>query len=239
MRTRSVDYVDGDTTLEGLVAWDDAMPGERPGVLVSHTWGGRGDLENDKAKQLAELGYVGFALDLYGKGVRGGSPEENAALMQPFLEDRAMLQTRLLRSLNALRDQPEVDRSRTAAIGFCFGGLCVLDIARTGEELAGVVSFHGLFSSPGNLADRSIKAKVLVLHGWADPMAPPEQAVALASELTSMGADWQMHAYGNTMHAFSNPMANDPSAGTVYNAAADARSWIAMKNFLTELFPDD
>ncbi len=238
IRTRTVDYVDGDTTLEGLVAWDDAQTGTRPGVLVSHAWGGRSELEDGKAIQLAELGYVGLALDLYGKGVRGSSPAENSALMQPFLDDRQMLQTRLLKSLDALREQPEVDSANVAAIGFCFGGLCVLDIARTGEELRGVVSFHGLFSSPDNLADRKIQAKVLVLHGWDDPMAPPDQAVALASELSAMGADWQMHAYGNTMHAFSNPKANDPVAGTVYDAAADARSWAAMQNFLSELFSD-
>lgn len=238
VQTRTVDYTDGEVTLEGLVAWDDARPGERPGVLVSHAWAGRSDLEDGKAIQLAELGYVGFALDLYGKGVRGSSPDENAGLMQPFLEDRKKLQNRMLTSLRTLRDQPEVDAAKSAAIGFCFGGLCVLDLARTGEELAGVVSFHGLFSAPGDLADRNIRAKVLVLHGWDDPMAPPEQAVALASELTAMGADWQMHAYGNTMHAFSNPNANDPVAGTVYNAAADARSWIALQDFLSELFSD-
>ena len=152
IRTRTVDYVDGDTTLEGLVAWDDAQTGTRPGVLVSHAWGGRSELEDGKAIQLAELGYVGLALDLYGKGVRGSSPAENSALMQPFLDDRQMLQTRLLKSLDALREQPEVDSANVAAIGFCFGGLCVLDIARTGEELRGVVSFHGLFSSPDNPA---------------------------------------------------------------------------------------
>ena len=236
IKTRSVEYSDGDTVLEGLLAWDDSRQGPRPGVLVSHAWGGRSEFEDDKARALAKLGYTGFALDLYGKGVRGSTPEENGALMQPFLDDRAMLQNRLKHSLNAMRGQSEVDAGAVAAIGFCFGGLCVLDIARSGEDLAAVVSFHGLLGAPGNTAKNRIEARMLVLHGWDDPMATPDQAVALAEELTSMGADWQLHAYGNTLHAFTNPAANDTDMGTVYSAAADARSWLAMKNFLHEAF---
>ena len=238
IQTRLIDYVDGDTVLEGLLAWDDSVDGPRPGVLVSHAWGGRTPLEDAKARDVAELGYAAFALNLYGKGVLGSGPDENASLMQPFLDDRAMLQSRLILSLNAMREQPEVDEIRTAAIGFCFGGLCVLDIARSGEAIDGVVSFHGLFGTPGNTGDNSIKAKVLVLHGWDDPMATPEDVVALAAELTSMGADWQLHGYGNTMHAFTNPQADNPDFGTVYNAAADRRSWTAMQNFLAELWPE-
>jgi len=236
MQHRLIEYEDGGVVLEGRLAWNDAAAGPLPGVLVAHAWAGRSDFEDGKADRLAELGYAAFALDLYGKGVRGNSVEENAALMQPFLEDRGMLQRRLLVSLATLRAQPEVDSSKVAAIGFCFGGLCVLDIARTGEDLAGVVSFHGLFGAPGNTEGNSIKAKVLALHGWDDPMAKPDAAVALGRELTTMGADWQLHAFGNTMHAFTNPGANDPGMGTVYNAAADRRSWIAMQNFLQEIF---
>lgn len=231
-----VEYKDGNRVLEGMLAWDDSLTGQRPGVLVSHAWAGRTDFEDGKARALAELGYAAFALDLYGKGVRGGGPEENAALMQPFLDDRAMLQNRLLLSLATLRDQEQVDATKVAAIGFCFGGLCVLDIARTGEDLAGVVSFHGLFGAPDNTAGNTVKAKVLALHGWDDPMAPPDQVVALSRELTAMQADWQLHAFGNTVHAFTNPEANDREMGTVYDAAADRRSWIAMQNFLDELF---
>ena len=236
IQTRSIDYVDGDTVLEGLLAWDDAIDGPRPGIMVAHAWAGRSEFEDNKAIALAKLGYTGFALNLYGKGVLGTSTEENAGLMQPFLDDRAMLQQRLLLSLNTMREQPEVDASKTAAIGFCFGGLCVLDVARTGEDLDGVVSFHGLFAAPGNTAGNSIKAKILALHGWNDPMATPDTVVALGEELTGMGADWQLHAYGNTMHAFTNPEANDPDFGTVYSDTADRRSWLAMQNFLAELF---
>lgn len=236
IHTRPVEYVDGDTVLEGFLAWDDAAARPRPGVMVSHAWAGRGDFEDGKARALAELGYTGFALNLYGKGVKGSSTEENAALMQPFLDDREMLQQRMKLSLNTMREQAEVDDRFVAAIGFCFGGLCVLDLARTGEDFAGVVSFHGLFGAPGNTTGNAIKANVLALHGWNDPMASPEQVLAFAEELTGQGADWQLHAYGNTMHAFTNPDANDPDFGTVYSPVADERSWRAMADFLTELF---
>ncbi|NCF16572.1 MAG: carboxymethylenebutenolidase [Gammaproteobacteria bacterium] len=236
LQHRLVDYTDGDSVFEGRIVWDDSFPGPRPGVLVAHAWGGRSDYEDGKADGLARLGYAAFALDLYGKGVRGSRPEENGALMQPFLDDREMLQQRLLVSLATLREQPEVEESRTAAVGFCFGGLSVLDIARTGEDIAGVVSVHGLFGAPGNTSGITVKAKVLALHGWNDPMATPDDVNSLAAELSAMGADWQLHAYGNTMHAFTNPAADNPDMGTVYDATADRRSWQATMNFLEEIF---
>jgi len=234
--TRNIEYRDGDTILESYMAWDDSGIDARPGVLISHAWAGRGEHEEHRAEQLAELGYVGFALDLYGKGKRGTSKEENAALMQPLLDDRTMLQRRITLALDVIRKQKEVDSSRVAAMGFCFGGLCVLDLARTGADIAGVASFHGLFGEPGNTADNKITAKVLVLHGWDDPMAKPDQVLGLAEELTAMGADWQIHAYGNTMHAFTNPAADDPDFGTVYDADADRRSWQSLQLFLAEIF---
>jgi dienelactone hydrolase len=236
LQQRVVEYCDGDTILEGRLAWDNTVEGPRPGVLVAHAWGGRSEYEDGKADALASLGYAALAIDLYGKGVRGGDPETNASLMQPFLDDRASLQQRLLVSLDELRRQPEVDGDKVAAIGFCFGGLCVLDIARSGANIAGVVSFHGLFAAPGNTSGNTIRARVLALHGWDDPMATPEAVHALAAELTEMGADWQLHAYGNTMHAFTNPAANNAAMGTVYDPVADRRSWQAMTNFLHELF---
>ena len=236
IQTRTIDYQDGDVDLQGYLAWDDSVEGKRPGVMIAHAWAGRSDFDNGKAQALAKLGYVGFALDNFGRGILGTNTEENSALIQPFLDDRAMLQGRLQIALEVLKGLDEVDASRVAAIGFCFGGLCVLDLARTGTDIRGVVSFHGLFGSPGNTAGNKIKAKVLALHGWDDPMAPPDQVVSLAEELSSMGADWQVHGYGNTMHAFTNPQANDPDFGTVYSPDADRRSWNAMQDFLSEIF---
>ena len=234
--TRTVEYRDGNTVLEAYMAWDDSGHDARPGVLVAHAWAGRGEFEENKAEKLAELGYAGFALDLYGKGLLGSSNEENAAMMQPLLDDRAMLQRRMQLALEQMRRQREVDAGRVAAMGFCFGGLCVLDLARTGADVLGVASFHGLFGKPGNTDGNRIAAKVLAMHGWDDPMVPPDQVIGLAAELTEMGADWQIHAYGNTMHAFTNQDADDPDFGTVYSPCADHRSWQSLQLFLAEIF---
>jgi dienelactone hydrolase len=236
IQTRAVEYIVDGKTFEGILAWDDSASGKRPAVAVAHAWAGRSPFEVEKAKRLAALGYVGFAMDVYGKGVLGRSRDENAALMGPLVQDRTLLQKRLVAAIHALALQPEVDPGRIAAIGFCFGGLSVLDLARVGAPVKGVVSFHGLFTPPGNTAGKRIAAKVLALHGWDDPMVPPQAVVDFAKEMTAAGADWQLHAYGHTMHAFTNPEANDPAFGTVYNAQADARSWQAMQNFLAELF---
>jgi dienelactone hydrolase len=218
------------------MAWDDQFSGPRPGVLVAHTIAGRSGFEERKAMELAELGYVGFAIDLYGMGTQTTNVEENRDRMMALREDRPQLQNHLHASLKTFREQSEVDESNIAAIGFCFGGLCVLDMARVGEELAGVASFHGILSPPGNTEGNNITAKILVLHGWDDPLATPDEVVALADELTSMGADWQLHGYGNTMHAFTNRAADVPEQGKNYNESADRRSWTAMRVFLAELF---
>ncbi len=155
--------------------------------------------------------------------------------MKPFLDDRSLLQARMALSLETLRQQPEVAADKTAAIGYCFGGLCVLDLARSGSDVRGVVSLHGLFNPPGNTAGNKIQAKVLALHGHEDPMVPVETVNALETELTEGGADWQIHVYGNTVHAFSNPNANSPEMGTLYDAVADRRSWVSTVDFLEEV----
>lgn len=232
----TVGYLDEGELLEGFFAYDDAIEGPRPVVLIHHAWVGRDEFVADKARKLAELGYLAFATDMYGKGILGSSPEENARLMQPFMENRAKLQQRLHAALKAVKLMPWADNNRIAAIGFCFGGLCALDLARTGADIRGVVSFHGLLGAPDNIPDPKIKAKVLVLHGHDDPMGSPEQVLELQTELTKAGADWQVHVYGHTMHAFTNPVANNPNFGTVYQPVADRRSWQAMQNFLTEIF---
>jgi dienelactone hydrolase len=236
IQERFIEYEHNGVLLEGFLAFDDTIDTALPGVIVVPAWAGRSDFECDKARKLALQGYVGFACDLYGKGVLGKSVEENSALMNPFLDDRAMLQSRLNTVLETLQTQTEVDENRIAAMGFCFGGLCVLDMARIGTDVLGVASFHGLFGAPGNTKGTKIKAKVLALHGHEDPMAPVESVQDLQDELTAAGADWQIHVYGNTMHAFTNPVANDPSFGTVYSENADKRSWQTLLNFLEELF---
>jgi dienelactone hydrolase len=236
IQTRTVEYTHQDVLLEGYLAWDDAHSGPRLCVVVSHAFRGREQFECQRAEDLAALGYVGFALDLYGKGVLGESNEEATALMTPFLEDRAMLQSRLLASVSVAAEQPEVDSGKMAAIGYCFGGACALDLARVNAPLAGVASFHGLLFAPGNTEDAKISAKILVEHGWDDPMVPPEMVIGFTEEMTAAGADWQLHGHGGTMHAFTNPEANDPDFGTVYNEAAHRRSWQSLENFLAEIF---
>jgi dienelactone hydrolase len=240
LQTRLLDYRDGALRCEGYLAWDDEFSGPRPAVAIAHTWAGRSEFECDKAHRLAALGYIGFALDLYGEGRQGGDPAGNAAFMQPLMNDRAVLQRRIGAAITALQALPEVDPGRIAAIGYCFGGLCVLDLARSNArsntEVRGVVSFHGLFDPPGNTTGNPITAKVLCLHGYDDPMARPEAMVQLAAELTTAGADWQIHAYGHTLHAFTRPGANDPERGIRYDARADRRSWRALVDFLEEVF---
>ena len=235
IQTRRVEYEDGDTLLEGFMAWDDGASEPRPAVAIAHAWGGRSEIEEGRAVRLAECGYVGFVLDMYGKDVRGADPEENAALMAPFMEDRPMLQARMAVGIETVRRQSEVDAGHVAAMGFCFGGLCVLDLARSGSDVRGVASFHGMFGAPGNTAGNRITARVLCLHGYDDPMAQPQDMLALASELSEAGADWQIHAYGGTVHAFTNPAANDRASGIEYSASADRRSWSALLDFLEEV----
>lgn len=234
--SNTVIYLDGDVVLEAFFAVDDALSGRRPTVLINHTWAGRDDFVAEKAKKLAALGYVGFAVDMYGKGILGSNPEQNMQLMQPFMTDRAMLQKRMQAALAAVKLMPWVDDSKIAAIGFCFGGLCSLDLARTGADIKGVVSFHGLLAAPGNTEGNAVKAKILALHGRDDPLVPLEQRLAFEQEMTEAGADWQLHTYGHTMHAFTNPLANAPESGMVYRPTADRRSWMAMQNFLAEIF---
>jgi dienelactone hydrolase len=235
VRTETIEYYDGDGCLEGFFAYDDALSEPVPAVMISHAWRGRDDFVCNKARALAALGYAAFALDMYGKGVLGGDLEENARLMQPFMDDRSLLQRRMTLALDTVRGLEQVDAERVAAIGFCFGGLSVLDLARTGAELCGVVSFHGLLTPPGNTRGNRIKAKVLMLHGHDDPMVPVEDVLAVQHEMTEAGADWQFYSYGHTMHAFTNPIANDPDFGTVYHPVADRRSWQSMRNFLDEV----
>jgi dienelactone hydrolase len=234
MREQYVEYRDGDALLEGFFCYDEAMPGPRPAVLINHAWGGRDEFVERKARRLAWQGYACFALDNYGKGKRGNTPEECAALMNPLMGDRRKLLQRLQAGLTAVKALPIVDSRRIAALGFCFGGLCALDLARSDADLRGVVSFHGMLK-PSGFTEPKVRARVLMLHGYDDPLAPPEDVLAIAKEFTDAGADWQMHAYGHTVHAFTNPKAQNRAGGMQYDEAADRRSWHALEEFLAEV----
>lgn len=230
-------YHHGEQELHGFLAYDDSHDKPRPAVLVAHDWSGRNEFACEKAQMLAGLGYVGFALDMYGQGRLGDTVPEKKALMEPLVSDRSLLRERIRAGYDALIALPEVDINRVAAIGFCFGGLCVLDLARSGAEVKGVVSFHGILSPPQEkLPKNFIKAKVLALHGYNDPMVLPKQVEEFCQEMTEAKVDWQVHMYGHTQHGFTNPQANDPQMGTVYQATAEHRSFQSMRNFLQEIF---
>jgi len=224
----------GDEDLEAvLVARRDSA--RRPGVIIFPTVMGVSDLELGFARQLVHLGYTGFVADLFGKQFRGAPREIMSSELKRLRGDRASLRKRLLAVLECVRELDAVESDRIVAIGYCFGGQCALDLARSGADVAGVASFHGLLDPPG-IQPQPIKAKVLVFHGWDDPMAPPESVVALGNELTEAGADWQIHAYGHVAHGFTNPGMTGTIPGVRYNELAAERSWTSLINFLEELF---
>jgi dienelactone hydrolase len=230
----AVDYVVDGQPYEGYFV-KPAGASNVPVVVVAHAWAGLGDNEREKAEIIANtFGYAAFAVDVYGKGKRGSTVEENQALMNPLVGNRSELQKRLAGGLAAAQSQAGVNASKAAAIGFCFGGLCVLDMARAGQDVLGVASFHGLFRPAENIPSPKIKAKVLIEHGWLDPMAQPQDVLAIAKEFE--GADWQLHAHGRALHSFTTRGANNAAMGTMYDADADRRSFAYLKTFLAELF---
>jgi dienelactone hydrolase len=232
-----VEYKQGDDVFEGYLAYDDAVKGKRPGVLVVHAWMGLDDNARHRADMLAELGYVAFAADIYGKGVRPKDRGEAGKLAGSYKTDRAKLRGHVAAAFAQLKASPSVDPARTAAIGFCFGGTTVLELARSGAAVSGVVSFHGGLDSPAPADGKNIKAKVLVLHGASDGYQQPADLAAFQKELTDAKVDWQLVAYGGAVHCFTDRGAGtDPSSGCAFDAAADARSWVAMKTFFAELF---
>lgn len=234
MKCEPVEYEHTGSTLEAMVAYDESK-GKCPGVLIFHAWRGRDEFVVEKAKWLTQQGYVGCAVDMYGKGVLGSSVEENSKLMEPFMSDRKHLRDRMHVALKEMQSHPMVDESNMAAIGFCFGGLCVIDLARSGAPIKGAVSLHGLLNAPEDLKNAAIRSKILALHGHDDPMVPPEQVSAFEKEMTECKADWQIHVYGGTQHAFTNPAANDPNLGTIYSPTAEKRALQATINFLREV----
>lgn len=236
MHIEEVKYQHAELSLHGFVAYQGSTSHLRPLVMVFPDWSGRNVFACEKAKMLASLGYIGFAVDMYGQGQIGETTEQKSALMQPLMQDRALMRARLLVHLQKARTLAFVDPEKIAAIGFCFGGLCALDLARSGADLSGVVSFHGLLHPAEQLETHPISAKVLALHGYDDPMVKPQDVNAFCHEMTQAGADWQVHMYGHTQHAFTNPQAHDLEMGTVYQPIAEARALQTMDNFLSEIF---
>ena len=237
VKMEPVEYKQGDTPLEGWLVYDDAGGGKRPGVLVVHDWFGVSDYVKGRAEQLAKLGYVAFVADIYGKGVRPQTPQEAGAAAGKFKADRSLLRARVNAALDILEKNPNVDPARIAAIGYCFGGTTVLELARSGADIAGVVTFHGGLDTPTPEDAKNIRCKVLILHGADDPLAPAAQVTALEDEMRKAGVDYQINLYGGAVHAFTRKdSGNDPSKGVAYNEKADQRSWQAMKDFFTEIF---
>ncbi len=237
VKGQTVAYKQGDAALEGFLAYDDAQEGKRPGVIVVPDWMGMSEHYNGIAKKLAGMGYIAFAADIYGKEVRPKTSKEAGAQSSKFKKDRKLMRARVNAALNELKKDARVDAKRIAAIGYCFGGTCILELARSGAEVAGVVSFHGGLATPTPEDAKSIKAKVLICHGADDRFVPAEEVAAFQDEMRSAKVDWQMIYYADSVHSFTKKSAgSDHSKGVAYNEKADRRSWVAMQCFFEEIF---
>lgn len=235
IKTKPVEYMHGKTKCIGYMAWDDSYADPKPCVLINHAWAGLDEFAQDKAVTMAANGYVGFVLDNYGEGAQPETTEKRQAAIGVFMNDRTLLRERLKAGIKAASSLDEVDETYLATMGFCFGGLCALDMARAGLDLKAAISFHGLLGAP-DLPAKKIKSKVLIAHGWDDPMAPPADVMAICEEMTTAKCDWRLQAYGQTTHAFMNPAADDPKNGLQYNADTERRAWNATLELLDEVF---
>lgn len=235
--TQTVDYKQGDAPLKGYLAYDDSVKEKRPGVLVVHEWWGLNDYAKKRAEQLAKLGYVAFAVDMYGGGAVTTDREKAAEWANSVRGNSSLMRERAKAGLAVLAANERVDPDRIGAIGFCFGGTVVLELAYSGADLAGVVSFHGGLVNPKPEDMKSMKSAFLVLHGAEDPFMTPKQIAAFQGSLEKAGVDWQMVYFGGAVHAFSNQAAgDDKSKGVAYDAKAARRSWEYMQLFFREIF---
>lgn len=236
IKTQEIQYRQGQTPLQGFVAWDDAVPGKRPGVLVVHEWWGHNQHARDQAVRLAKAGYVGFALDMFGKGKLAAHPADAQAFVAEATKDPKVARARFEAALAQLKAQPQVDKARIAAIGYCFGGAVVLDMARAGEPLAAVGTFHGALASK-QTAQPGIKPRLLVMTGADDPMITTEQVEAFKKEMTTAGARFEVISYPGAKHSFTNPSADKAGVpGLGYSATADRDSWSALLKMFSEVF---
>lgn len=233
---KSIEYGDEHGQYEGLLVYPDNATGKLPCVLVAPTVWGRTSLEDTSANKLAEMGYLAMVVDLYGKGFDASTEAAAFGKMADFNADRQFLLSRMQLIYETARQLPQVDQDKIAGIGFCFGGKCLLDLARSGLSFAGAVSFHGVLDAPDFNRDQAISTPLLVLHGWDDPLAKPEAVLALAEELTQKGADWELDAYGHTGHAFMKPEASNRETGYFYHAEVADKAWARMTGFLKEIF---
>ena len=237
IKTQTVEYKDGNTVLEGYLAYDDAIKGTIPAVLIVHEWTGIGTYVKNRAEQIAGLGYAAFAIDIYGKAIRPADTNEASTQAAIYRGDRKLMRQRALAGLTQIKTYPFVDANKIGAMGYCFGGGVVLELARSGADLKGVVSFHGNLDTPDPNDNNNIKCKVLVCHGADDPYVNQEQVNAFENSMRKTKVDWEMLIFGNAVHGFTNPdNGSDPSKGVAYNRQADMRSWEAMREFFREVF---
>lgn len=235
IRSKAVIYKDGRTVLQGFAYWDDGFKDKRPGILVAHEWYGNGPYSKRRAEMLAKLGYTAFALDMYGKGVYATDHAQAGKLAGAFFKDRAAMRRRAMLAVEQLKKMPYVDDTKLAAIGYCFGGTTVLELARMGADLKGVASFHGVLDTPTPATEKP-KAKIAVFQGADDKMTMPA-VPAFEDEMRKVGADWEFTAYGGAVHSFTVAEAGDDnSKGMAYNKEADERSWKALQDFFAEIF---
>ena len=237
IKVETVSYHDGQTKLQGFIYWDDAIQTQRPGILVIHEWWGLNEYSKNRAKMLAELGYVAFAIDMYGKDKATQHPEQAKEWMGIATANIDQWRSRANLALELLKKHPKVNSEKTAAIGYCFGGSTVMQLAYSNAGLDGIVSFHGSLPLIETGKTNPINAKILIAHGNKDPFLPEGHVAKFLTELDSVGADWEMITFGNTEHSFTNPQADSYGIkGVRYNEQADQRSWQLMQNFFNELF---
>lgn len=243
MHTEKILYNHHEAKCHGYLAFDEKISGTLPGILIAHAWRGQDEFVREKAITFAKLGYVGFAVDIYGEGKHTSDNNEAPKLMAPFFLNRKLLQERANAALDALRKHPKVDASKIGAVGFCFGGLVVYELLRSGADVKRVVCFHGIFASERDGHEAKlmpihphIKGSLLILRGSEDPFVTQSELQEVQKELTRANVDWQIYTFGHTMHAFTNPAAQNPQAGTVFHQQSASRSWLAMQNFFDEVF---
>jgi dienelactone hydrolase len=237
VKSEPIEYKQGTTTFQGIIYYDDANAAPRRAVMVCHEWWGLNDYAKKRAEQLAQMGYVAMAVDVYGKGVLAKNMAEAGKLATALKDDRATLRARINAALTALKTRKEVDPKKIAAIGYCFGGTTALELARSGADIIGVVSFHGGLSTPTPEDAKNIKCKILACTGDLDPFVKLEEVHAFIEEMQAGNVNYQINLYGGAVHGFTNPNnGNDPAKGMAYNEQADQRSWQAMKDFFGEIF---